>query len=261
MIAKIIRKLNGNNRFRAFVARLGLSQKTIARLQELIKPSKSKSRRLKDVEKRVEDLNFKLDLLLDYYTDVSKARPATGVRYQKQQCMLKLLKEFNRICRKYSIPYWLDYGTLLGAKRHKGFIPWDGDADVSMMYEDSKKYAEVFKKELPEGMEFVLLENGTYAQIRGLGVYLDVYGYEDLGDRIKSKVITFLFPSVRLSIPKTAIFPLSEIEFEGEFFCAPADADAYLRCRYGHYEVLPKKAHAWEHPEWERSIPFYPEEV
>ena len=44
----------------------------------------------------------------------------------------ELLRIFDHICREEHIDYWVDYGTLLGAVRHQGFIPWDDDIDVSM---------------------------------------------------------------------------------------------------------------------------------
>lgn len=68
---------------------------------------------------------------------------------------LKLLKEIDRICRKYKIKYSLDSGTLLGAVRHKGFIPWDDDVDVTFTRNNYEMFAKVVRKELPEGMSFV----------------------------------------------------------------------------------------------------------
>lgn len=65
---------------------------------------------------------------------------------------LKLLKEIDRICRKYRIQYMLDSGTLLGAVRHKGFIPWDDDADVVFTRPNYEKFLKVAERELPEGM-------------------------------------------------------------------------------------------------------------
>lgn len=71
------------------------------------------------------------------------------------QANLKILKEIDRICRKYDIQYLLDAGTLLGAVRHQGFIPWDDDADVAFTRENYERFAQVVRKELPEGMEFL----------------------------------------------------------------------------------------------------------
>ena len=68
---------------------------------------------------------------------------------------LKILKEVDRICRKYKIRYGLDAGTLIGAVRHHGFIPWDDDADVYFTRSQYEAFCKVAPRELPEGMELL----------------------------------------------------------------------------------------------------------
>lgn len=65
-----------------------------------------------------------------------------------QSIELELLCEFDRICRKYGIIYSIDGGTLLGAVRHGGFIPWDDDADVIMVRDEYEKLLEVIDIEI-----------------------------------------------------------------------------------------------------------------
>lgn len=67
---------------------------------------------------------------------------------QIQECEKNILREFIRICEKYEIAYFLVEGSLLGAIRHKGMIPWDDDIDIAMMREDYEKFLKVAAKEL-----------------------------------------------------------------------------------------------------------------
>lgn len=64
-----------------------------------------------------------------------------------QQINLILLKKFKMLCKEHNIKYWLDSGTLLGAVRHGGFIPWDDDVDIGMTRDDFNKLEEAISKD------------------------------------------------------------------------------------------------------------------
>ena len=67
---------------------------------------------------------------------------------------MKIVKEIKRICQENNFSFFLDAGSMLGAVRHKGFIPWDDDMDVGMLYPDYKKFIKVASAQL--GDEFYL---------------------------------------------------------------------------------------------------------
>jgi lipopolysaccharide cholinephosphotransferase len=73
---------------------------------------------------------------------------------QSQLVMLRIMKIVDHICKKHEINYWLLGGTLLGAVRHGGFIPWDDDMDIGMLREDYERFIKVAKEELPEDLFF-----------------------------------------------------------------------------------------------------------
>lgn len=116
-----------------------------------------------------------------------------------QLCQLEIAKEFRRVCNLLKLDYFLDSGTLLGAVRHKGFIPWDDDLDVGMLRKDY----EVFLQKAPDvisngfklqnwysddnyGLAFaklrmkdtVYVEEASSASGAETGFYIDIFPYD-----------------------------------------------------------------------------------
>lgn len=88
------------------------------------------------------NLNFLVGFVKSNF-DITKVPTATGNLRLLQQGSAKLLSIIAEICKKNHLQYWLMYGTLIGAVRHKGFIPWDDDIDIGMMREDYNKLLKI----------------------------------------------------------------------------------------------------------------------
>lgn len=78
------------------------------------------------------------------------------------ECQIDLLLHFMEVCEKYKLKYWADAGTLLGAVRHSGFIPWDDDIDMVMFRDDYDKLVEVAPKEFTHPYFFQTIHTDRY---------------------------------------------------------------------------------------------------
>lgn len=86
---------------------------------------------------------------------------------EMQKANLEMLHEFDKICKDNNLAYTLVGGTLLGAVRHKGFIPWDDDIDVNMDRSNYEKLIKLYidkKLKLPEGRDLISNRNDTFAR-------------------------------------------------------------------------------------------------
>lgn len=108
---------------------------------------------------------------------------------------LEILKKIDKYCKENNIRYALDSGTLLGAVRHKGFIPWDDDIDIIIPRNDYNRFIELMKKNPPEGLRLInpdtynlypyffakvvstdtTLTEYRFRHLEPIGVFLDVF--------------------------------------------------------------------------------------
>lgn len=93
--------------------------------------------------------------ILNQIVDIKLCPKAKGKLRKLQIADTLLLKIFHNICEKYNLTYFLESGTLLGAIRHEGFIPWDDDLDVSIFYHDYEKMVDILTREF-EGTNLIL---------------------------------------------------------------------------------------------------------
>lgn len=112
---------------------------------------------------------------------------------------LEIAKEIKRVCELLNINYFLDSGTLLGAIRHKGFIPWDDDMDIGMLRDDYERFVNEAPKLLDEkfslqtwdndqyyGLAFaklrandtIYIEEASSEAITHKGIYVDIFPYD-----------------------------------------------------------------------------------
>ena len=128
--------------------------------------------------------------------DITTIPSAEGNLRELQLANLVLLEELDYVCKQSGLRYWLDGGTLLGAVRHKGFIPWDDDIDTAMLREDYEKIVEAFNKYSRNPDIYVdyyrSLKNPCNCYLRVLHrkckyLFVDIFPWDNFGKRLNHK--------------------------------------------------------------------------
>ncbi|MDO5760864.1 MAG: LicD family protein [Bacteroidota bacterium] len=134
---------------------------------------------------------------------------------QIQLLQVDMISELDRVCQKHNINYVLYGGTMLGAVRHKGYIPWDDDADIAMLREDYEKFRKV-ANELDEKI-CIFQDTQTdkyyrwgYAKLRRVGTKFVRLGQEHL--KSNNGIFIDIFPLD--DIPKCLFFQMLQ-----DFYC------------------------------------------
>ena len=145
--------------------------------------------------------------------DLSKYNPEGSTLRKAQMRELEILLEVDKICRKHNIEYVLDYGTLLGAVRHGGFIPWDDDLDIAVRREDFPRLRKILQKELPNNLlfqdrtteinfampfakvrdKYSIFDERYFKRIKQRGIYIDIFSIEPVVPLWLKKPIDFVY--------------------------------------------------------------------
>lgn len=198
-----------------------------------------------------------------------------------QKKMTDMLREVDRICRKYNLQYWCTGGTLIGVLRHKGWIPWDADIDVGILDTDYEILQEKLKTELPDCMWFQDITTDKYytskiGKIRNLNSNYKNYKCRNWHNGLQLDFFIFkkdnniLKPIKKINDVQNTdydiIFPLKELMFEDITVYIPNEYEKYSIHSWGNYppEMPPENKQyphegkiSLEAPEWMKNK--YPE--
>lgn len=145
--------------------------------------------------------------MLDQEALRKRFNPEGSLLRRQQHRMTEMVLALDTICRRHNIHYWICSGTLLGAVRHGGYIPWDDDLDVELLRDDYLRLMDILPHELPEWLQLQTPETDggyfyAYAKLRDRhshleetnaydrifdmqGIYIDIFPMERIPQALR----------------------------------------------------------------------------
>lgn len=117
--------------------------------------------------------------LMKYTHSIASVPPIQGIKRVSQLANAKLLHHVCKALEEAHIPYWLDYGTLLGAVRHKGSVPWDDDIDIGVLRSDYKRIKSTLSKAFNGDSNILIVSSDALRiMITGTPCQVDVFSFD-----------------------------------------------------------------------------------
>lgn len=184
-------------------------------------------------------------MLLDEITqqELRKKYNPDGSKLRNMQMDIKeILDVVDDICVKHNIPYWLSSGTLLGAVRHGGFIPWDDDVDIDMLRSDIPRFIKACQKDLPK--EYAIQTHKTDSNY-----YLNLVKVRKQNTIIEERVV----------LKDKKEFKV-DYKYQGLFIdIIPIEKSLLILCKLSVYPMalLNKAIYYWNLPKWIIELIYY----
>ena len=175
------------------------------------------------------------------------------VEYKK--VLVDELRYLDKFCKTNNITYYLFYGTLIGAMRHEGFIPWDDDLDIIMFRNDYDRFCKIFNESSDRyklvstetnpdftaplakviDTKTYLKQNYGYDEKVELGVYIDVFVLDDLPEGEANRNNYY---DQSLVLTENWRIANHKLKYDG---------DSYLKCILRYIRFLPKHIHGYKY--------------